>query len=282
MSLRFDMYNMEISRNMEISELLRNYDFLRHALLACILASIGCGIIGSFVVVERMSMISGGLAHSVFGGMGIAYYFGASPMSGAWTSAVLAALLIAYCRTRWRQREDVLIAALWSLGMAIGVIFISRAGGSNVDLFSYLFGNILLIEHSDLLLMFLLDIVIVSIVWFAWNPLLSVTFDPEHARLRGIRVAWMQALLLVLIALVIVLLLRIAGLILAVCLISIPAATAVLFARSLQQMIGISCLLCLLSTCTGLGLSIRLDLPAAAVMVILSCVFYLSALCVRR
>ena len=264
-------------------ELFLRYEFLHFALLACVLASISSGIAGSFVVVKRMSILSGGLAHSVFGGMGIAYVLGASPLLGAWISAVVNALLIAWCRSsRWRQQEDVLIALLWSLGMAIGVICLSRYGGNNIDLFSYLFGNILLLRNIDLLLLLLLDVVLVTVILVFWRDLESTIFDEEYARLRGIASGWIQCLLLLLLALVIVSLLRIAGLLLVICLISVPAASAAFFSRSLKQMVLLSCVFCLLVSCGGLTLSVQVDLPAAAVMTCVACVLYVISFCIYR
>ena len=122
-----------------------SYRFMQFALFACLLASIGCGVIGPFVVVKRVGFLAGGIAHTALAGMGIAYFLGASPLLGATAAALLSAVLIGWIKLRWKQDEDILIAAFWSVGMAIGILFISQTPGYNVDLMSYLFGNILLV-----------------------------------------------------------------------------------------------------------------------------------------
>ncbi|MEX2353554.1 MAG: metal ABC transporter permease, partial [Gammaproteobacteria bacterium] len=150
-----------------------DFRFMQYALLACLLASIGCGIVGSFVVVKQLGSMAGGIAHTVLAGMGIAYFFGGSPMLGATIMALLSAVLIGLINLRLRQNEDVLIAAFWSIGMATGIIFISQTPGYNVNLMSYLFGNILLVSGMDLLRMLLLDIVIIIIVKFFYREFLA-------------------------------------------------------------------------------------------------------------
>ena len=127
--------------------------FLQHALLGGLLASIGCGIMGTYVYVKRITFLAGGISHTVLGGMGVAYFLGTAPMGGALIAAVLAALLIGWVTLRLHQYEDTLIGALWAIGMAIGVVFISRTPGYNVDLMSYLFGSILSVPRSDLITM---------------------------------------------------------------------------------------------------------------------------------
>ena len=167
---------------------LLNYQFMQQALVACLLASIGCGIIGTFVVVRQVGFLAGGIAHTVLAGMGIAYFMGASPMLGAVVMALISAVLIGLVKLYWREDEDVVIAAFWSVGMAIGVLFISMTPGYNIDLMGYLFGNILLVSRRDLLFMFLLDIAIIITVTLFYKQLLATAFDEEFAALRGVPV----------------------------------------------------------------------------------------------
>lgn len=258
------------------------YQFLQHTLLACLLASVGCGMVGSYVVVRRLSLMSGSIAHAVFSGMGIAYFAGVSPLFGAMVSALVIAIIIGFISTHWKQQDDVLLSALWSAGMAIGIIFLAKTPGYNVDLFSYLFGNILLIKRQDLILMLCLDIAIVCLVGFYYQRLLGAVFDEEFARLRGINTQLAQYFLLILIALTVVLLIRIVGLILVICLLSVPAATAALFVDSLKRMMLLACAFCLAATWLGLALSIPLDWPASASMVLLSCAAYILSLGARK
>ncbi len=136
---------------------LQQQSFLQSAVLAGLLASIGCGLMGSYVVAKRISFIAGGIAHTVLGGMGVAIYLGADPLAGALLAAILAALLIGWVRLNWQTQEDTLIGALWAIGMAIGILFISKTPGYQADLMSYLFGNILLVPRQSLWFMAALD-----------------------------------------------------------------------------------------------------------------------------
>ncbi|MBP9603994.1 MAG: metal ABC transporter permease, partial [Chromatiaceae bacterium] len=171
--------------------------FLQSALAAGLLASIGCGLMGPYVVVKRIAFIAGGIAHSVLGGMGAALYFGYSPLAGALLAAVLAALLIGWVRLRWRAEEDTLIGALWAIGMAVGLLFIAKTPGYQIDLMSYLFGNILLVPTESLWFMAALDGLLLLLVLAYHRQFLAVAFDEEFARLRGIPVTFFYLLLLV-------------------------------------------------------------------------------------
>jgi ABC-type Mn2+/Zn2+ transport system permease subunit len=160
---------------------LANHAFLQIALVGGLLASIACGVMGAYVVVRRMSFIAGGIAHTVLSGMGVAYYFGRSPVAGAIVAALISAWVIGWVSLRWSQSADTIIAALWSVGMAVGVVFIARTPGYNVDLMSYLFGNILMVPRADLLTMAALDAVIVLIRWWAsfWSLHCSLCRPPS-------------------------------------------------------------------------------------------------------
>ena len=253
---------------------LLEHGFLQRALLACVLAGVGCGVIGSYVVVKRVGFVGGGIAHAILAGMGIAYYLGASPLAGALISALVAAAAIGFITLRWRQDEDILVAAFWSVGMAVGVIFISRTPGYSADLMSYLFGNILLVGKLDLTLMALLDAAIVAVVYFFYKPILATAFDEEFARLRNTRVEAIYIMMLCLIALTVVLLMRIAGLILVIALLVLPAASAALFVSSLRAMMLLAMAFSLALTTGGLVLSYGPDLPAGAGIIVLAGLFY--------
>ncbi|HQN40689.1 MAG TPA: metal ABC transporter permease, partial [Pseudomonadales bacterium] len=166
---------------------LASQPFLRQALFAGLLASVACGVIGSYVVVKRIGYLAGGIAHSVLGGMGVAYFFGGDPMDGALVAAVLAALVISWVNLHWREHEDTVIGALWAAGMAVGILLMARTPGYNVDLMSYLFGNILLVPSSELWRMAWLDLIVLLLVLLFQKQFLAVVFDEEFARLRGIR-----------------------------------------------------------------------------------------------
>ncbi len=254
------------------------YSFMRHALLACLLASIGCGIMGTYVVVRHIGFLAGGIAHSVLAGMGVAYFTGGSPLAGAMVAALAAAILIGWINLRWRQNEDILIAAFWSVGMAIGILFISRTPGYNIDLMSYLFGNILLVSGEDLLLMFVLDVVIILMVFLFYREFLAAAFDEEFSRLRGVNVEFYYILLLCMVALTVVLLIQIVGLILVLALLILPAASAAQFVRSINGMMILAVIFSALLTASGLIFSYAPDLPSGSTIIILAGAFYLAAI----
>lgn len=253
---------------------LPNHTFLQNALLAGILASIGCGMMGTYVVVKRIGFLAGGIAHAVLGGMGIAYYFGRSPLGGALGAALLAALIIGWVNLRGQEHEDTLIAALWSLGMAIGILFISQTPGYNVDLMSYLFGNILMVPCADLFLMSGVDAVIVLSVLLFRKQFVAVAFDEEFAEVRGVNVTFFY-LLLCLVALTVVLLIQVVGLILVIALLTLPAAIAAQYVRSVGRMMWVAMGLGAMFTTMGLALSYEPNLPAGPSIILLAGATYL-------
>ncbi|QBQ54575.1 metal ABC transporter permease [Nitrosococcus wardiae] len=256
-------------------ETLTHAVFLQNALVAGILASLGCGIVGSFVVVKRIGFLAGGIAHTVLGGMGIAYYLDKNPFAGALVAALLAALLIGWVSLRWREREDTLISALWSMGMAVGMIFISQTPGYNVDLMSYLFGNILMVSREKLYLMAAVDGVIVLTVMLFYKQFLALSFDEEFARLRGVPVTFFYLLLLCMVALTVVLLIQVVGLILVIALLVLPAAIAGQYMGSLAGMMLLAVILGSVFTSTGLVISYEPDLPAGSTIVLVTGAAYL-------
>jgi len=259
-----------------------DYRFMQYAILACFLASIGCGVIGAFVVVKQLGSLAGGIAHTVLAGMGIAYFFGGSPMLGAMIMALLSAVLIGFINLRLKQNEDVLIAAFWSVGMAIGIIFISLTPGYNVNLMSYLFGNILLVSGFDLLRMLLLSIVIIAVVKLFYRQFLAAAFDEEFARIRGVNIELFYILMLVMIALTVVLLIQIVGLILVIALLILPAAAVSQFIGSLPKIMLYSVLLSMVITLTGLAASYQPDLPSGAVIVLVAGIVYAFAVIIGQ
>ncbi|MCG8325471.1 MAG: metal ABC transporter permease [Thiotrichales bacterium] len=261
---------------------LGEFRFLQYATLACFLASIGCGITGSYVVVKRIGFLSGGIAHTVLAGMGIAYFMNADPINGALIAALIAAVLIGLIKLQWRQDEDILIAAFWSTGMAIGVIFISRSPGYNLDLMSYLFGNILLVSRDALIMMFVLDCFLVAIVYIFYRQFLITAFDEEFARIRGVNVSATYILMLCLIALSIVLMIQMVGLILVMALLVLPAASAAQFTHSFLSMMLMAILLSIIATVSGLMISYQPDLPSGATMVLMATAIYILTVLLNR
>lgn len=274
---------------MEFLEAVTRHPFLQHALLAGVLASIACGTVGSFVVVRRITAIAGAIAHCVLGGLGLARWLQVvhgwtwlDPMTGAVVAAVAAALILGIVSLRAREREDTIIAALWAVGMAIGVIFISRTPGANQDLMSYLFGNILLVTPDDLWMMVVLDAIVVGVVVLFFAQLQAVCFDDEFARVRGLAVEAYYLVLLTLTALTVVLLVRVVGIILVIALLTLPVAIASRFSHSLRHIMVGAVGLSMVLTTAGLAISYRPDLPSGATTIVLAGVVYLSVLAVRR
>jgi zinc transport system permease protein len=266
----------------EFFSALAQQGFLQSALLAGLLASIGCGVMGSYVVVKRIAFLAGGIAHSVLGGMGAAVYYGFDPLAGALVAAVLSALLIGWVRLQWRTQEDTLIGALWAIGMAVGILFISRTPGYQADLMSYLFGNILLVPTESLWFMAALDALLLIVVVAYHRQFLAVVFDEEFARLRGIPVTFFYLLLLVLVALTVVLLIQVVGLILVLALITLPAAVAGHYVHSLGRMMLLATLIGSVVTASGLALSYGPDLPVGPTIILLAGAVYVISALVSR
>jgi zinc transport system permease protein len=264
------------------------HPLLQMAFLAALLASISGGIIGSYVVVRRISFIAGSIAHSILGGMGVCvwlqyhwHWSWASPMLGAFAAALLSALLLGWIQLRFRQREDALIAALWSTGMAIGVIFLSLTPGASGELMDFLFGNILWVTKRDLYALALLDVAIVCLVSFYYRRFLALCFDEEQALLQKIPVQKLYFLLLCLVALSIVLLIQIIGTLLVLTLLTIPATIATLFTMRLSTMMCLSCLIAAGSSWAGLSLSHQLNWPPGATIALVAALAYLLSLLLK-
>ena len=262
---------------------LQQYQFLQNALFTGILASVACGIIGTYIVIRRISYIADGIAHTVLGGMGAALYLhkvyhwqGVVPLHGALVAAVIAAVIIGLVSLWAKQREDTVISALWAVGMAAGIVFICRTPGYNEDLMGYLFGNILMVSSSDLWMLAGLDIVIVAVGLLFYNQFLAVCFDQEFARVRGLRVELFYLLLLGLAALTVVVLATVVGIVMVIALLTLPIAVAALFSTTMWRMMIISAILCAIFTTSGLMLSYGPDYPAGATTIIIAGAVYLG------
>jgi zinc transport system permease protein len=255
--------------------------FMRNALIATVLASLGCGVVGTYVVAKRIGYLAGGIAHAVLGGMGAAYFLGRDPLHGAVVAALGAALLIGWVSLRWRQQEDVIISALWAVGMAVGVIFISQTPGYNVDLMSFLFGSVLMVSGNDLLVMAGLDVVIAAMAALFYKQFLAICFDAEFARVRGVNVPVFYLLLLCMVAVTVVLLIQLVGLILVIALLTLPAAIAQQFARSLVGIMTAAALLGATFSIAGLAASYATDLPTGPVIILLTGFGYVVALLLK-
>jgi len=274
----------------DILELL-NLPFVQRMFVAGLLASVACGMVGCFVVVRRIVFISGGISHTAFGGIGLAYYLQDrlswawfEPTYGAGLFAVGAAAIVASPAVRRRMREDSAIGVMWVLGMALGVLLLDMVDRTRVqvqDPTSLLFGNILLINRSDLLMMAGLVGVIAIAMALLFKDLQILAFDEEFARLAGVDVPRLNLALMVMISLTVVVLVKVVGVVLVIAMLTIPAAVAGLVARDLRTMMGLATLISVVITFVGSLLSLQLDVPPGATIVLLMAAVFVLALGVR-
>jgi zinc transport system permease protein len=248
------------------------FEFMQHALLAGLLVSFASGIIGSLIVVNRMVFLAGGIAHTSYGGIGLAVYFGLPIFLGASLFAVAAALLIAALTLKKRHRMETFIGLIWAVGMAIGVIFVDLTPGYNVDLMSYLFGSILAVSTNDLYFMVALLTLILFVVTLRYRDILAVSYDTEYASLRGVNVKFFYTLILVLSALTVVIAIKVVGLILVIAMLTIPVYIAEKLSSSLLAMMFLSGAIATLFTLVGLWISYMYDLTSGASIIIVSAV----------
>jgi len=256
-----------------------------YALLAGLAASVVGGIIGSYVVVKRIAFISGSISHSVLAGIGFFLWLErtkniafASPLQGALLAGVASAILIGWIHLKYRQREDAVIAAVWSVGMAIGILFISQTPGYNVELTNFLVGNLLWVSPKDLLFLCILDVAVVITCYLLHHPLVAICFDEDQARLQGLKVHRLYLLLLSLIAVTVVLLMQVVGIILVMTMLTLPATIANLYTNKLSRMMGISILLSMAFCLIGMMVSFHFDLPAGATIALVAGVTYALSL----
>jgi len=254
---------------------LLQYEFVRNAIMAGILASIACGIIGVYVVVKRIVFISGGIAHASFGGIGLGYYLGINPILGVLPFSIASALSMGWVSKRSRLPEDTAIGILWAMGMSIGIILVSLTPGYAPDLMTYLFGNILTVPFSDIVLMLVLDAIIILVVYSFYKEFLALCFDEEFATVRGVHAERLYLVLLCLIALTIVVLIRVVGIILVIALLTIPAAMSRQFTSNLKKMMMLSILFGAVFSSGGIWLSYLFDVPSGATIVLVMSVVYL-------
>jgi zinc transport system permease protein len=257
-----------------------SYEFMRNALLAGLLTSLACGVIGSYVVVKRIVFISGGISHTAYGGVGLGYFFGFDPLLGATIFSVGAALAIGLVTRLAKTRIDSLIGIIWAFGMALGIVMINLSPGYAPDLMSYLFGNILTVPTSDLILLGVLDALILASVLVFYNHFLAVSFDEEYAEVTGVRVSFYYFLMLTLVALTVVVLIRAVGIILVIALLTIPAALAGEFTGKLRNMMIIASLFGAIFTVGGLLLSyslgriFQINVPSGATIILFATISY--------
>ena len=246
------------------------YEFLRNALAAGLLASIICGIMGTLVVVNRIVFLSGGIAHAAFGGIGLSFFLGWHYLVGTLGFSLAAAMVMAAVSLKARHRADTIIGVIWAVGMAFGIILLDLTPGYHVDLMSYLFGSILTVPQSDLWVMLMVSALMGGFVAYFYKDLLAISYDEEFARIRGVPIRGLYFALIGMLALTIVLIIRIVGLILVIALLTIPPFIVEKYAKSLFQMMMGSSLLGAVFTICGLWLSYAFDLSSGASIILVA------------
>jgi zinc transport system permease protein len=264
-----------------MTELL-SYGFMQNALMAAVLVSLASGIIGTLVVLKRMVFISGGVAHTAYGGVGLAFYLGVNPIFGAVAFSLMASFLMGYVQRKTRQRQDTLIGVMWAIGMAIGIIFTDLTPGYKADLMSYLFGSILAVTNTDLLLMLAVDILVITLVALFYKELQATAFDETFARVRNLPVDLLYVILVAMIGLSVVMLMRVVGLIMIIALLTVPAAIGAMYLKNMKHIMWLATGLSLIFTIGGLLISYYFNLSSGATIILVSGAFYLGALALHR
>ncbi|MDL2223371.1 metal ABC transporter permease, partial [Bacteroidales bacterium OttesenSCG-928-M11] len=254
-----------------------SYTFFQHALIGSIFTCIACGIMGSYIVSRRLVFISGGITHASFGGLGMGFYLGMNPIVGALIFAVASAFGVEWLSKKQGLREDSAIAALWALGMALGVIFIYLTPGYTPNISGYLFGNILTITQTDLWFVGILAVVLSVAFFIYFEKILYTTFDHEFARTRKINTSLIQTLLMLGIAITIVASIRLVGIMLLMSLLTIPQMTANLFTNRLRKIIFFSILIGVFGCFIGLFFSYYLNIPSGAAIIFVQIIIFLLA-----
>ena len=253
----------------ELFEVLQ-YGFMQNALIAGTVASIICGLVGVFIVLKRITFISGGIAHTSFGGIGLGYLLSVNPIITAVLFSLVSAIGIGVISKRSHLHEDTVIGVIWAMGMSLGVIFIGMSPGYAPDLMSYLFGNILAVTSWDIQVMLLLAAIISITIFAFFKEFVFISFDEEYARAMGIPTEALYLLLLCLVALTVVLLIKVVGIIMVIALLTIPAATASQYSKDLKKIIALSISFGIFFVISGLWLSYLLDIASGATIVLIA------------
>jgi len=254
-----------------------DYTFFRYALAGVALISVSAAVIGSYIITRRLVAIAGGITHACFGGLGLGYYLGVSPVAMAAAFAVASGACVEWMSQRMKLREDSAIAVIWSLGMAIGVLFVFMTPGYVPELNSFLFGNILTIRLSDLCVFAAFTVVLCT--FFAWRfrQIVAVAFDRDFARVQGLPVKAISYAMTVFVAVCIVLTIRLVGVMLLMSMMSLPMMTAEVFCRRFSSMIFVSVAVSVVAGVVGLFAGAAADVPCSAMIVLVLAVMFAAA-----
>jgi len=257
------------------------FDFIQNAIMAVFLLSICCGIIGTYIVARRMVFISDGIAHAAFGGIGIAHFFKFNIFIGAFAFGLISTLITELVINRFKERKDTIIGIVLALGMAIGITFINLTPGYS-DLFGYLFGNILMVNKAELLYISIFNVILITFIAIYFQAIKTIAFDEDFAVVSGLPVKMLNVCMMIFITIAIILLIKAVGIILIIAMLTIPPGIANYFCKDLKKMIFISIILGIIFGFAGLYFSYNFDLPAGAVIIIVSAIAYFFFLTFRK
>lgn len=250
------------------------YSFLQNAVISAILASIACGIIGTIVIEKRLTMMSGGIAHTAFGGIGLGYLLGIEPIIGALLFSIAAALGVVTIKRKTKMNTDIPIGLFWSAGMSLGIIFIYITPGYPPDMSTYLFGDILTVSRSNLYFILILDVILIAAIISLFQAFKAYMFDEEFSTVIGIHTKFIEYLLFILIALAVVVLIHVVGIVLIMALLTAPPAIARLFTHDLKKVMLYAVVLGIIFCLLGLWISYTLNIPSGAAIVLLTSAIY--------
>ncbi len=262
--------------------MLAEYQFLRYALIAGLLTSVVCGIIGVIIVEKKLVMLTGGIAHTAYGGVGLGYFFGFEPILGALAVSVAASCSIGAVKRHTGSAADVIIAMMWSAGMAMGILLIALMPGYPPDLNSYLFGNILSVTRTELITEAIVCAAVCLVVFIFYNDWKAYLFDSEFSAILGLRVTVLEYTLLVMTALTVVVLIRTVGIILILALLTAPAAAASMVSKKMSTRMIISVVLGAIYCTAGLAASYAFNIPSGAAIILLSVAVYFAVYAATR
>ncbi len=263
---------------MSVFEAIATYEHLADAFIACLLSAITCGIVGSYVVARRMVFLSGGITHASFGGLGLALYAGFNPLLGALAFASVASVGVEFASRRGHIREDSAIGIIWSIGMALGALFMSLTPGYAAELPSYLFGSISLVDGGDIKWLVTLMVVVVAGALLLGRRIMYITFDEEYARSQGLPVALISYMMAVIVAITIVLSIKVMGIVLLMSLVTIPTVTANTLTKDFRHITLLAVAIALVCNMAGFIMSFEIELPNGGGLPTGSCIIFLLSI----
>ena len=254
-----------------------DYTFFRYALAGVALISVSAAVVGSYIITRRLVAIAGGITHACFGGLGLGYFLGISPAAMAAVFAVASSAGVEWMSQRMRLREDSAIAVVWSLGMAVGVLFVFLTPGYVPELNSFLFGNILTISAAGLAVFAAFAAVLCAFFVWRFREIVAVAFDRDFARVQGLPVRFISYAMTAFVAVCIVLTIRLVGVMLLMSMMSLPMMTAEVFCRRFSSMVFASAGIAVVAGVAGLFAGAAADVPCSAMIVLILAAGFFAA-----